>query len=98
MLLNPSLQLPEENEFIPTDFTIRERPQDVRTKMTAVQLQLYSHIFSKQDNDNKQPQSSHELRSYEATDWEPGSQMCGFIAHLVEHRTGISGGHEFESH
>ena len=31
MLLNPSLQLPEENEFIPTDFSIRERPQDVST-------------------------------------------------------------------
>jgi len=29
--LNPSLQLPEENEFIPTDFTIRERPHDVST-------------------------------------------------------------------
>ena len=24
--------------------------------------------------------------------------MCGFIAQLVEHRTGISGGHGFESH
>ena len=24
--------------------------------------------------------------------------MCGFIAQLVEHRTGIRGGHEFESH
>ena len=31
MPLNPSLQLPEENEFIPTDFTIKERPQDVST-------------------------------------------------------------------
>ena len=31
MSLNPSLQLPEENEFIPTDFTIRERPHDVST-------------------------------------------------------------------
>ena len=31
MPLNPSLQLPEENEFIPTDFTIRERPHDVST-------------------------------------------------------------------
>ena len=31
MLLNPSLQLPEENEFIPTDFAIRERPHDVST-------------------------------------------------------------------
>lgn len=31
MPLNPSLQLPEENEFIPTDFSIRERPQDVST-------------------------------------------------------------------
>ena len=29
--MNPSLQLPEENEFIPTDFSIRERPQDVST-------------------------------------------------------------------
>ena len=27
--LNPSLRLPAENEFIPTDFSIRERPQDV---------------------------------------------------------------------
>lgn len=26
--LNPSLQLPVENEFIPTDFTIRGRPED----------------------------------------------------------------------
>ena len=24
--------------------------------------------------------------------------MCGFIAQLVEHRTGIRGGHGFESH
>ena len=31
MPLNPSLQLPEENEFIPTDFVIRERPHDVST-------------------------------------------------------------------
>lgn len=30
-MLNPSLQLPEENEFIPTDFTIRERTNDVST-------------------------------------------------------------------
>ena len=27
--LNPSLQLPVENEFIPTDFAIRDRPEDV---------------------------------------------------------------------
>lgn len=40
MLLNPSLQLPEENEFIPTDFTLRERPQDVRTKLTVVKVNV----------------------------------------------------------
>ena len=27
----------------------------------------------------------------------PMSPMCGFIAQLVEHRTGICGGHRFES-
>ena len=47
--------------------------------------------------------------SYEATHWEPGQflgkmepitmtwlPMCGFIAQLVEHRTGIRGGPGFE--
>ena len=28
--------------------------------------------------------------SYEATHWERSVQMCGFIAQLVEHRTGIA--------
>ena len=29
MDLNPALHLPERNEFIPTDFDIKERPADV---------------------------------------------------------------------
>ena len=47
------------------------------------------------------------LLSYEATHFTPHRRyelnkltslpMCGFIAQLVEHRTGIAGGHEFES-
>ena len=36
MSLNPALQLPVENEFIPTDFAIRERPQDVSKFLTVV--------------------------------------------------------------
>lgn len=45
MLLNPSLQLPEENEFIPADFTLRERPQDVRTKLTVVKVNVKFMLF-----------------------------------------------------
>lgn len=36
MSLNPALQLPVENEFIPTDFTIRERPHDVSRFLIVV--------------------------------------------------------------
>ena len=36
----------------------------------------------------------NDYRSYEATHWERGQltslPMCGFIAQLVEHRTGIA--------
>lgn len=53
MLLNPSLQLPEENEFIPTDFTIRERPQDVRTKLTVVKVNVkFMLLFFKKQTDD----------------------------------------------
>lgn len=53
MLLNPSLQLPEENEFIPTDFTLRERPQDVRTKLTVVKVNVkFMLLFFKKQTDD----------------------------------------------
>lgn len=53
MLLNPSLQLPEENEFIPTDFTLRERPQDVRTKLTVMKVNVkFMLLFFKKQTDD----------------------------------------------
>ena len=38
MSLNPTLQLPEKNEFIPTEFEIRERPADVRQGSSCLLL------------------------------------------------------------
>jgi len=48
--LNPSLQLPEENEFIPTDFSIRERPQDPSSIPTLIKDDSLLKVWFKQDN------------------------------------------------
>ena len=49
MPLNPSLQLPEENEFIPTDFSIRERPQDVSTVKYSILYVIRFGTVSKEN-------------------------------------------------
>lgn len=48
--LNPSLQLPPENEFIPTDFAIRERPQDSSSIPTLVKDDSLMKVWFKQDD------------------------------------------------
>ncbi|PFX29777.1 insulin-degrading enzyme-like [Stylophora pistillata] len=57
VLLNPSLQLPEENEFIPTDFTIRERPQDSSSIPTLIKDDSLLKVWFKQDDTFHLPKS-----------------------------------------
>ncbi|XP_015771997.1 PREDICTED: insulin-degrading enzyme-like [Acropora digitifera] len=48
--LNPSLQLPVENEFIPTDFTIRGRPEDSSPIPTMIKDGPLLKAWFKQDD------------------------------------------------
>lgn len=55
--LNPSLQLPPVNEFIPTDFTIKERPQDSSSIPTLVKDNSLIKVWFKQDDTFNQPKA-----------------------------------------
>ncbi|XP_027042212.1 insulin-degrading enzyme-like [Pocillopora damicornis] len=57
VLLNPSLQLPEENEFIPADFTLRERPQDSSSIPILIKDDSLLKVWFKQDDTFHLPKS-----------------------------------------